>query len=82
MHGSLVTYTSTLSVTLPAVCLPGRSQRAHAHNHLHTTLQASIPCILYVYMMASNGPYLKGGDDYTSEATSLYMYLASRAHCR
>jgi hypothetical protein len=35
---------------------------------------ASITCILYVSMMANSGPYLKGGDDHTSEAASLYSF--------
>ena len=35
---------------------------------------ASIPCILYVSMVANSAPYLKGGDDYTREAASLYSF--------
>ena len=67
-----------------ALCLPlpgmsasqaaGPGQHAHAHTHLHRTPQASIPCILYVSMVANSGPYLKGGDDHTSEAASLYSF--------
>ena len=36
------------------------------------THQVSIPCILYVLMLANSGSFLKGGDDHTSEAASLY----------
>jgi len=35
---------------------------------------ASIPCILFVSMVANSGPYLKGGDDHTSETASLYSF--------
>ena len=41
-------------------------------NALTNTPQVSIPCILFVFMLAESGPYLEGGDDHTSGGASLY----------